>query len=312
MAPRHLLLMIVVAILWGFNTVPSAIAATYLTPTWLAFTRLSVTAAPVVGGLRLERRYWLPTAIYGIGTFGIQFTLFYQALHAGLPAGVAAVVAQTHVIWALVMSRFVLRERVGALGWLGSMIAFGGIVLLAWPQGEYQLPVSGLAFSLIGAFTSAAGSVAIRRAPGVSNLALNVWGSVFAVPLLAVAGLLLEGDPRAQWSQAFGSLSFVACILFQSLVASALCFPAWTRMIARYGVSKVAPFTLLVPLFAVGSTTIAFGEQWTPRMLAGMALVVGGLGVVQLLPIARARHRAMRAALLERAGARAVSRRPRR
>ena len=310
MAPRHLVLMIVVAVLWGFNTVPSAIAVTYITPTWLAFTRVAITGAPVVGGLRLERRYWVPTAIYGIGTFGIQFTLFFMALRAGLPAGVAAVVAQTHVIWALVLSRAILGERTGALGWVGSAIAFAGIVLLAWPQADYRLPALGLAFSLAGAFTSAAGSVAIRKAPGVSNLALNVWGSVFAVPLLAIVAFVLEGDPRPQWANAFGSLTFVACIAFQSLVASALCFPAWTRMIARYGVSKVAPFTLLVPLFAVGSTTVVFGEQWTPRMLVGMGLVVGGLGVVQLLPIARARHRAARAALLARAGARRTRRRP--
>ncbi|HVL59519.1 MAG TPA: DMT family transporter, partial [Burkholderiaceae bacterium] len=190
----------------------------------------------------------------------------------------------THLLWSLLLSRGILGERVGLIGWAGCLLAFAGIVLLSWPGAGASLPLIGVAFGLIGAFSSAVGNIAIRRAPGISNVALNVWGSVIALPVVLVVAWALEGDPSQQMGVAFSTPAFVAAFAFQALVGSALCFPAWTRMIAKYGVSRVTPFTLLVPLFAVASTTLFLGEQWTPRMLAALAIVVAGLSVVQLLP----------------------------
>lgn len=283
MAPRHLLLLTVVCALWGLNAVAAAVALQFMTPVWLTTFRLTALGSPALT-IRLPRRYWRPVAIYGIATFAIQFSLYYQGLRFGLPAGVSSVVAQTSVIWSLILSSLVLRERVGAAAWFGSLLSFGGIVLLCWPQAGVRIPLLAVTIGIVGALFGAIGWVVIRKAPGVSNVALNVWGSVAALPLVLPVAWLIEGDPSLQIGTAFRQPMFVAVFVFQALVASLICFPAWTRMVGRYGIARVAPFALLVPIFGVAAAALLLGEQWTARMLGALVIIIGGLAIVQLTP----------------------------
>jgi O-acetylserine/cysteine efflux transporter len=53
----------------------------------------------------------------------------------------------------------------------------------------------------------------------------------------------------------------------------------WSWLLRHYTVSKVVPFTLLIPIFGILSSALILGEplqSW--KILAGM-LVIGGLGV---------------------------------
>ena len=53
-------------------------------------------------------------------------------------------------------------------------------------------------------------------------------------------------------------------------------------LLQRYSAGVVAPFALLAPCTGVVSSTVLFGEVFSPLRYSGMALILGGLAVIVL------------------------------
>ncbi|HEY9053715.1 MAG TPA: EamA family transporter [Rectinemataceae bacterium] len=74
-----------------------------------------------------------------------------------------------------------------------------------------------------------------------------------------------------------GNLAWLAC----AALSYALSFAAYAALLRRMDLSKISPLmTVAVSLCAVLAGTLAFGEQWTVRKAAGLAL---GIASVLLL-----------------------------
>jgi O-acetylserine/cysteine efflux transporter len=91
----------------------------------------------------------------------------------------------------------------------------------------------------------------------------------------------------------------VLALLYVVVLSTFFGFGAWTMLMSRYPASSVAPFTLLVPVFGIGSAWIALGEVPTGPELAGAAVVLAGLALTIGLigPRTRLRIRRPRAAV---------------
>ena len=59
-----------------------------------------------------------------------------------------------------------------------------------------------------------------------------------------------------------------------------LTYLAWFALIQRYSASRLSAFTFLTPLFGVAAGHLVLGEPLTPAFAAAVALVVGGLVLV--------------------------------
>ncbi len=57
-------------------------------------------------------------------------------------------------------------------------------------------------------------------------------------------------------------------------------------LLRRYPAATVTPFALLAPFVASYSSSLVFGERFSPLRLGGMALVLLGIAVI-VLPVAR-------------------------
>ena len=62
-------------------------------------------------------------------------------------------------------------------------------------------------------------------------------------------------------------------LVFSSLIA----FGLWGSLIGKYSSSKIAPFSLLVPLVGVLSAYLVLGESMTQRQIIGIVITVSGL-----------------------------------
>jgi len=61
------------------------------------------------------------------------------------------------------------------------------------------------------------------------------------------------------------------------IISTLLGYGLWNDLIMRHGAARVAPFSLMVPVFGVASATIVLGERLGVLDAAGAALVLAGL-----------------------------------
>ncbi len=72
----------------------------------------------------------------------------------------------------------------------------------------------------------------------------------------------------------------VGCIGYQVIWVAAITYLAWFWLIRNYPPSRLASFTFLTPLFGVVGGGLLLGEPMTPRLILALALVCGGIYLV--------------------------------
>ena len=64
-------------------------------------------------------------------------------------------------------------------------------------------------------------------------------------------------------------------------------FGLWFWLIARCSMGRVAPFGLLLPVFALISSVLFLGDRMTPKLIVGGLLAISGVAMTQVRPSAR-------------------------
>jgi hypothetical protein len=61
----------------------------------------------------------------------------------------------------------------------------------------------------------------------------------------------------------------------------------WFCLIARCTMARVAPFALLLPVFALILSVLFLSDRMTPTLAIGALLAISGVAITQVRPIAR-------------------------
>jgi O-acetylserine/cysteine efflux transporter len=294
MKPRHVLLATLIAALWGFNFVPIKVALDDIPPLLMAALRFTAAAVPAVFFVRrppVAARWFLLVGVsLGVGQFGLLFI----GMSMGMPAGLASVMMQVQAIFTALFAALLLGERVGGRQIAGMVVAFSGVTLLGFAQGEGGSPVGAFLVCLGGAAAWGLANVAMRgmnQSTGepVDAFAFMVWMSLVPpLPLLALS-LVFEGPGAVPEAARNLSLAGVGSLAFIAYVATLFCFGGWAWLIRRYEVGTVAMYSLLVPPFGLVSAALLLGEHVDGTRLAGAALIIAGVAVGSIRQPFRAR-----------------------
>ncbi|MBV9460133.1 MAG: EamA family transporter, partial [Bradyrhizobium sp.] len=135
------------------------------------------------------------------------------------------------------------------------------------------------------AFAFAVSNVLTKRYGPFDPLMLMGWLSLLTVPQVMLMSLLLEHGQLARLVAADerGWLALAYTIFIGGIVG----FGLWFWLIARCSMGRVAPFGLLLPVFALMSSALFLGEPMTPKLIIGALLAMSGVAVTQLRPSAR-------------------------
>ena len=142
--------------------------------------------------------------------------------------------------------------------------------------------MAGLALLIAAAASWGGGNVVSKRssrqATSANVLGLVAWGSLFALPPLLVVTLLLD---RSGLVASFTHMDWVSAgsIAYIVYLSTLFGFAAWSTLLARYPVSTVAPFTLLVPVFGFLGSAVLLDEPLQGWKLLASSLVIAGLCV---------------------------------
>lgn len=274
---RDVLLALSVVVIWGLNFIFVQFALTDMSPLLLSALRFVLVSFPAVFFIPFPKAPWMLVAAYGLCMFAIQFTLIFCAYTVGMTPGMASLLMQTQVFFTLLLAAAVLGEFPNFFQMVAMLLALAGISLVAAHLHDADLSWVGLFMVLGSAASWAIGNLVTRKLKGVAIFSLVVWGSVFA--LIPLALLCFWQDGLAGISQQIASLHLYAFVALLYIVFASTWYgyTIWNRLLSRYAVSSVVPFTLLVPVVGMLSSALILGETLYAWKIEAAILVVSAL-----------------------------------
>ena len=198
-----------------------------------------------------------------------------------LGPGLATVLANAQPLFAAVLSFFIVREVVTGRVFVGLLIGFIGVVVLAMPEMEFgNARFSGAVYVLGGAIGTAIGNVLLKYQAGSDDIYWSMGiqlaiGSVF----LGIASVSLGEGFEIDWTWSFTTAMFVLAI-----PATAMMVVLWYALLASAPLNSLNSFTFLTPVFGLAIGMLLFGETFTSLEMIGIGITIVGLVIVVKAP----------------------------
>jgi drug/metabolite transporter (DMT)-like permease len=270
---------------WGFNQVAVKLALTDIPPFTQAWIR-SAGAALIIWtyartrGISLDLRgETLKAGLLAGFLFGLEFVFIYRGLLYTTASRATLFIYVAPFVVVLGSHFLVPNDRFRWTQWAGLLMSFAGLLLafgLPTPSanadqmlGDVLALGGGIAWGLT---TLVVKSSSLARAAPEKTLQYQL---VISAPMLAAAAWLSgEAIAHMPGSVALGSL------VYQTIWVVSLTFLIWFTMVAKYSASRLSAFTFLTPLFGVFAGHLVLGDPITPAFAGAVALVIGGLYLV--------------------------------
>lgn len=278
MTPIQIACAVLVPLLWGFQFVVIKVGLTAFPPLFFVGLRFAVVAAlllPFVGWP--TRRELGRIAVISIFVGGLNFGLVFTGLAHG-SASVAGIAIQLTTPFTLILAWPLLGERPSIRVVLGVVLAFGGVALTV-VEPAASVEVVPTLFVIASTVAMAAGSVLTKRYGPFEPLKLMAWMSLFTVPQMLVASSVLEHG-QIDSLRAAGLSSWMA-FTYTVLFGAILGFGLWFWLIGRCSMTRVAPFGLLQPVFAIVAGVIFLHEPLTATLATGAVICIAGVAITQ-------------------------------
>ncbi len=278
-------LMVLLTALWGFQQVAIKLAAVDVSLVMQAGLRSIIATILVFGwararGIALFRRDGtLPAGLLAGALFAAEFIFIYSGLAHTTASRMVVFIYLAPVFTALGLHALVPGERLGPLQWLGTALAFSGVVLafsdgFAAAGGGTWL---GDLFGMLGALFWAATTVLIRatglaRTTATKTLLYQLAISALILPIVSI--LLGEKGVVTLSARALASIAY------QGVIVAFASYLAWFWLLTRYLAGRLSVFSFLAPLFGVLAGVLVLDDPLTPSFLGAALLVAGGIVLV--------------------------------
>lgn len=283
--PLAAVIVVALCLSWGFNQVATKIAIHDIPPMIQSSLR-SATAALLVavwckarGIPLLKRDGTLIAGLIAGALFAAEFMCIYQGLVYTTAVRATLFIYLAPFLVVLGARIFFPSDRFGPAQWLGLGLSFAGMIV------AFGLPTPALdprqalgdVMMVAAAFLWAATTLVIKASALSRSSAEKtmLYQLVVSAPVMALAAWVFgEHIDRMPSAPALGALAY------QTVWVVSVTFVVWFALVVRYSASRLSAFTFLTPLFGVAAGHIVLGEPLTPAFAAAVALVAGGLVLV--------------------------------
>jgi drug/metabolite transporter (DMT)-like permease len=288
---RAYIALVALTLLWGTNWIAMKMALTRADPISYNVERTWVAISAVFLFMALQRklalpRLWWPVVVTGFFQTTMNFGATTMALAQG-GAGRTSVLVFTMPFWTLLLAWPVLGERVRGTLWFAVACALVGLVLVVEPW-RWEGDLAPKLWAVTSGFGWAAGTVATKYFQRRYNLELLPflgWQMFVGVLPLTVLPFVLE-LPGSQWDA-----TYVAFLGWTAAISTAFGFLLWIEVLRHLSASTASLNMFAIPVIALVSSMLIFGERLTRSEWTGIACIGVGLAVLTWNTLARARAR---------------------
>jgi drug/metabolite transporter (DMT)-like permease len=276
---------VVTVVLWASAFVGIRAVGPSFSPGPLTLGRLAIAAA-VLGLVVLPRllkhgnlprgREWWPILAYGVMWFGGYNVALNAAEHL-LDAGTAALLINVNPILVAIMAGVILKE--GFPRWLiiGSLVAFGGVAVIALGSGQRSTAdVAGVLLCLLAAALAAVSVIVQKPVLRKFPAAQATWFGILvgAVCCLPFSGQLVSELQAAPLPATLG-------LVYLGVFPTAIAFTTWAYALSLIDAGRLAATTYLVPGTTILISWLVLGEIPTVWGLVGGAICLVGVGLTR-------------------------------
>jgi drug/metabolite transporter (DMT)-like permease len=284
-SPRLFVPFLLVTLIWGSTWIVIKDQLHVVPPSWSVTYRFAVAGIVMLGvalitrtPIRIGRGGMIFAALLGSAQFVLNFNFVYRAEHY-ITSGLVAVVFALLFVPNAIISRMVLGQRMSTRFAIGSAISIIGIALLfaneARGDGASQTAtIAGIAFTLCGVLSASIANVmqATDRARALPMASMLGWSMLIGALLDGIFAWATTGPPVVE-----ARLGYLLGIAYLGVVASAIAFSLYFRMIRDIGPAKAAYSSVLIPVIAMTYSTFLEGFQWTLLAVAGSLVALIGM-----------------------------------
>lgn len=278
---RGFSIMVLLALLWGFNYPVIKISNIGFSPIFNAFLRSAI--ASIFGILYClsirQPLFHKDIRLFHGFVVGMLFGSEFICLYLGVyyTDAVRAVILINFSPFVVAIGAYLLlKEKLGLNKIVGLALAFSGIWLVfqGKPRTWSSSMLLGDILEIAAAFFWGATTIYIKKylAEKVHPIHTFLYQLVFSTPIIFVCAFVLEPvwirDMRA---------SAVSALIYSSVIVAFASYLAWFKLIHTYPVSQLSIFTFLVPVFGVLAGVIVLQEQLTYGLILGLVAVSAGI-----------------------------------
>jgi drug/metabolite transporter (DMT)-like permease len=278
-------LTVLLCLTWGFNQPIIKLAILEGVPPLMQCAIRSALGMLIVLGIMrwrglpvLKRDGTLTAGVVAGILFGLEFLLIYRGL-VYTAASRATLFIYLAPFFVVLGSRWLFPgDRFGIMQWAGLVLAFVGMVTAFGVPAPASSPHQLLGDLMMAAAAAAwAATTLVIKASSLARISPEktlLYQVAVCVPIVA-AGAWVFGERITAMPSAvaLGSLAYQTVVLGTT-------FSLWFALIVKFSASRLSAFTFLTPLFGVAAGHFVLGEPLTPAFAVAVALVAGGLILV--------------------------------
>jgi drug/metabolite transporter (DMT)-like permease len=280
------LLLVALCIGWGTTWVTMRMALEDIPPFSMRVATLSMGATVLIAFARFKgrplaissRRTWVHICFASLFNI-VAFSVLTPFAQLGAETSRVAILVYTMPIWAALLARPILGERLTTTRLVALGLCVTGMSILIAPLAGLGLP-TGILLALGAGMNWAAGTVYLKWAKlEVDPTAITIWQIVFGIAVVLAFCVVFEGSldfNTSAWSL-FG-------LIYSGIIGSGLCYFLWFDIVRRLPASTAALGILSSPVIGVITAMIVLGERPTWYDAAGFALMLTASAIVVLRP----------------------------
>ncbi|MGJ7530405.1 EamA family transporter [Variovorax sp. GB1P17] len=278
MQKKHLLLAILVTAVWGFNFPITKLGLARVDPLLLTAIRFTLAALPLVFIVKRPQVAFGWLAAYGL-IFGVaMWALINLGIAWGVPPGSAALLIQFSAFFTLGWGVLLFKEGLSLPQVVGLVLAALGLVGILSGRSD-GATLLGFSLVMVSAVAWSIGNIVVKVSGVREIFAFVVWASLFPpIPLFLLTWLFHGSAPYLTLLDHVDGVA-VFSLLFQVYGATHFCYWGWNLLLREYPVSRVAPLSLLIPVFGIAGSILIFGQQPSASEWTSIALILAALAV---------------------------------
>lgn len=234
----------------------------------LAVVMLGMLMAARRKSLKVSRRELSLLCALGVVFSTSSITLYFSFCF--MDAGIASTLLFVYPVMVAVIMALLFKERLHAVALFAIMLALSGIALLYHGDGGATLSTRGVMLVMLSSLSYAVYIVVVNKSP----LRMSSMKLTFYVLFFGMLTVLTNSFITGLHIQMLTTPRMWSCAFMLALLPTVFSLVLMTISVHETGSTPTAVMGALEPLTAVVIGVVVFGEQLTPRLSAGIVLIL--------------------------------------